>query len=219
MSLFLLKPTSLTIAHTSLLTTAHAQGHTVTTITIGAYPDTPLPNHPSLRLLEGYFHPEPLHAWARTLLTQTQMGDTVLLAESEFLQACFARSEGRNVLTLPTPRDADGLPLFHAISDALLATLRSKARVLPYLLKTGQDLLDSAMPETQTHKPGVIVSWLSTLLESNQPTVTADYIAIIDPETLTTPEEIEEGQSVLLTIALNLDPQTRIVDTVMLLRA
>jgi Pantoate-beta-alanine ligase len=177
--------------------------------------DIPLPDHPSLRLLEGYFSPEPLHEWVRALLVQTQPSDEILLAESEFLQASFARAEGRNVCTVPTPRDADSLPLLAPVPEAL----RPKARVLPYLLKTGQDLLDSAMPETQTHKPGVIVSWLVTLLESNQPTITADYIAIVDPETLTTPEEIEVGQAVLLTIALKLDAQTRLVDTVTLVRA
>jgi hypothetical protein len=191
--------------------------HKVMVIEIGTH-DTTLPNHPSLRLLEGYFQPEPLHQWARALLNQTQPGDEILLAESEFLQASFCRAEGRNVYTLPTPRDADSLSLLSSILWPIPENLRTKARVLPYLLKTGQDLLDSAMPETQTQKPGVIVSWLATLLESNQPTVTADYIAIIDPETLTTPEEIEIGQTVLLTIALQLDSQTRIVDTARLVR-
>jgi hypothetical protein len=202
----------------ALLDAAQANSQEVTIIEIGTH-DITLPNHTSLRLLEGYFYPDPLHQWARALLTQTQVGDEVMLAESEFLQASFARSEGRHVHALPTPRDTDSLPLLSFALWPLPESLRTKARVLPYLLKTGQDLLDSSTPETQTHKPGVIVSWLVTLLESNQPTVTADYIAIIDPETLTTPEEIEVGQTVLLTIALRLDAQTRIVDTVTLVRA
>jgi hypothetical protein len=203
-----------------VLTLAQEQGHSVKTIEIqdDNLASIPLPDHLALRLLEGYFAPEPLHRWARTLLQATTEGDAILLTEGDFLQARFAQDYGRRVLLVPTPRDADGLPQ-SLLTESLSPAMRQKARVLPYLLQTGQDLLDSAMPETQTQRPGVIVSWLTTLLESNQPTVTADYIALIDPHTLTTPEEIEEKHGVLLTIALRLDAQTRLVDTNAIFRA
>jgi hypothetical protein len=78
----------------ALLDAAHANSQDVTILEIQESDASAisLPNHPSLRLLEGYFHPEPLHQWARALLAQTQPGDEILLAESEFLHAHFARA-------------------------------------------------------------------------------------------------------------------------------
>ena len=48
------------------------------------------------------------------------------------------------------------------------------------------------MPETQTDKGPVIQHWLTTLLQSHQPTVEPDYIAVVDPDTLEDVDEIKD---------------------------
>jgi pantoate--beta-alanine ligase len=95
------------------------------------------------------------------------------------------------IVPCPTVREPDGLAM-SSRNIRLSPEAREQAKVIPYLLATAQDLLDSAMPETQTDKGPVIRHWLTTLLESNQPTVELDYLAVVDPDTLEDIDEIKD---------------------------
>jgi pantoate--beta-alanine ligase len=79
---------------------------------------------------------------------------------------------------------------------------RQQAKVIPYLLDTAQDLLDSATHETQTDKGPVLRHWLMTLLETQQPGAEVDYIAVVDPETLYDIEEITTSALVAVAIKI-----------------
>jgi pantothenate synthetase len=56
------------------------------------------------------------------------------------------------------------------------------------------------MPETQTDKGGVILHWLATLLESNQPDVRLECLAVVDTETFEAVEEIAERALVIVAV-------------------
>ena len=105
------------------------------------------------------------------------------------------------VIPCPTVREADGLAL-SSRNARLSPEARTQARVIPFLLSTAQDLLDSAGPETLTGSGPVIRQWLITLLESNAPTAKMDYIAVVDPDTLFDVDEIEERA--LVTVAVHI---------------
>ena len=55
-------------------------------------------------------------------------------------------------------------------------------------------------PESQTDKGAVIASWLHTLLESNAPEAKVDYIAVVDPDTLSDVEEIKDRALVAIAV-------------------
>jgi pantoate--beta-alanine ligase len=95
------------------------------------------------------------------------------------------------IVPCPTVREPDGLAM-SSRNVRLSPEAREQAKVIPYLLSTAQDLLDSAMPETQTDKGPVIRHWLTTLLESHQPAVELDYLAVVNPGTLEDVDEIKD---------------------------
>jgi pantoate--beta-alanine ligase len=87
------------------------------------------------------------------------------------------------IVPVPTVREPDGLAL-SSRNVRLSPEARRQALVIPYLLNTAQELLDSATAETRTSQGPVLRQWLVTLLESSQPSAQVDYIAVVDPETL-----------------------------------
>ena len=103
------------------------------------------------------------------------------------------------IIACPTVREADGLAM-SSRNTRLSPEARAEAKVIPYLLDTAQDLLDSATAETQTDKGGVIAAWLATLLASNAPTAKLDYIAVVDPDTLEPVDAIPEQALVALAV-------------------
>ncbi len=104
------------------------------------------------------------------------------------------------IVPVPTVRDPDGLAL-SSRNARLSPEARRQALVIPYLLNTAQELLDSATAETRTDHAPVLRQWLVSLLESGQPSVRMDYIAVVDPETLGDVDVILDP--VLVAIALH----------------
>ena len=105
------------------------------------------------------------------------------------------------VVPCPTVRESDGLAL-SSRNTRLSPEARKQALVIPFLLSTAQDLLDSAGPETLTENGPVLRQWLITLLESNQPTAKIDYIAVVDPDTLFDIDEIQTRALVAVAITI-----------------
>ena len=103
------------------------------------------------------------------------------------------------IIAAPTVREADGLAM-SSRNARLSPDARKAAKVVPYLLDTAQDLLDSVTPETQTDKGGVIAAWLRTLLESNAPDAELDYLAVVNPDTLVEVDEITDRAQVLIAV-------------------
>lgn len=168
-------------------------------------------------VLEGRFNPSYFEGYT-TVLTKflaCSQPDRLYLSEKSWQQIKVSErliadlGFGTQVVACPPIREQDGLAVSRE-SIALSDDDRKKARVLPYLLATAQDLLDSAMPETQTDKGGVIVHWLASLLQTNQPEIVCDYIAVVDPETFEPVDEIKERA--LVTIALRIG-ETRLTDS------
>jgi pantoate--beta-alanine ligase len=105
------------------------------------------------------------------------------------------------IVSVPTVREPDGLAL-SSRNVRLSPQAREQARVIPYLLNTAQELLDSATYETRTNQGPVLAHWLATLLQSSQPAAEIDYIAVVDPETLTGVDVIAERALVALAIRI-----------------
>ena len=105
------------------------------------------------------------------------------------------------IVPVPTAREPDGLAM-SSRNARLSPDARERARVIPYLLSTAQELLESATAETRTDQGPVLRHWLATLLASNQPTVETDYIAVVDPETLQDVDVIRERA--LVAVALRI---------------
>jgi pantoate--beta-alanine ligase len=166
-------------------------------------------NSPLTQTLEGKFRPGYFDSYTLTLtrLLASLAPDRLYLSEKSWQQLKVAErlisdlGFPTKIVACPAVREDDGLAISRT-SLLLSPEDRKKARVLPYLLATAQDLLDTAMPETQTDKGGVIVHWLAGLLASSQPDVIADYIAIADPETLEPLDEITDRA--LVAIALRI---------------
>ena len=112
------------------------------------------------------------------------------------------------IVPCPTVREPDGLAM-SSRNARLSPEGRERARVLPYLLDMAQDLLDAASFEQQTDQPAVLKQWLLSLLESHQPTLKADYIAVVDPETLIEVERIAERALVALAVRVD---DVRLID-------
>lgn len=119
-----------------------------------------------------------------------------------------------SIVGCPTMREPDGLAM-SSRNARLTPEAREKARVIPYLLDTAQDLLDTASYEQQTDQPGVLKHWLLSLLESGYPGLVPDYIAVVDSDTLVEPEKIAERA--LVAIALTVDG-VRLIDNKIIVR-
>ncbi len=105
------------------------------------------------------------------------------------------------IVSVPTVREPDGLAM-SSRNARLSPDARERARVIPYLLDTAQELLESATTETRTDSGPVLRQWLVSLLESHQPAAQVDYIAVMDPETLHEINEIRDRA--LVAIALHI---------------
>lgn len=113
-----------------------------------------------------------------------------------------------------TVREADGLAM-SSRNVRLSPEARQQAKVIPYLLQTAQDLLDSNTPETQTEQAGVLQSWLGTLLQSSQPDAKPDYIAVVHPQTLEPLDIIETEALVAVAITIG---GVRLIDNRVIVR-
>lgn len=166
------------------------------------YPDGSCTNvtvdGPLTRLLEGTFRPGHFAGVTTVVakLLNIVQADRAYFGEKDWQQLKVVQKMVAD-LNLPTTivpcatvREPDGLAL-SSRNARLSPEARQQARVIPFLLATAQDLLDSAGPETQTSSGPVVRHWLVTLLESNQPEVKMDYIAVVDPDTLFDIDEIE----------------------------
>ena len=177
---------------------------------------------PLTQELEGRFLPHYFTAFATGLIKQLCLiyPDRIYLSEKSYQQVQVARRLIQDlglpvsVVAVPPSREKDGLPVSRQ-ALALSPDDRKKARVLPYLMATAQDLLDTTTPESQTDKAGVLIHWLATLLQSSQPEVVADYIALVDPETFEPLDEIT-GRA-LIAIALRIG-EARLTDSRLLRR-
>jgi pantoate--beta-alanine ligase len=177
---------------------------------------------PLTRLLEG--HHRPGHFEGVTTVVAKLFGmvqpDRAYFGEKDWQQLKVVERMTRDldlpveIVPCPTTREPDGLAM-SSRNVRLSPEARQKAGVIPFLLDTAQDLLDSAGPETQTDKGPVLRHWLLTLLESNQPTIMADYIAVVDPETLFDIEEIRDRA--LVAIAARVDG-VRLIDNRIIVR-
>jgi pantoate--beta-alanine ligase len=105
------------------------------------------------------------------------------------------------VVPCPTVREPDGLAM-SSRNVRLSPDAREAARVIPYLLRTAQELLDTATYEMQTNQGPVLRQWLLTLLESQQPEAKVDYIAVVDPETLIDVDEIKDRALVAIAMRI-----------------
>jgi pantoate--beta-alanine ligase len=159
------------------------------------------------RLLEGAFRPGHFDGVTTVVakLFHIVQPDRAYFGEKDWQQLQVIRKMTSDltlpieIIGVPTIREADGLAM-SSRNVRLSPEAREKAKVLPFLLKTAQDLLDSATPETQTDKGPVIAQWLTTLLESNAPDAKVDYIAVVDPETLISIDEITDTALVALAV-------------------
>lgn len=177
---------------------------------------------PLTRLLEGAFRPG--HFEGVTTVVAKLLGmvspDRAYFGEKDWQQLQVIRRMVADlnlpvqIVPCPTVREPDGLAM-SSRNARLSPEARQQARVIPYLLATAQDLLDSAGPETQTQNGPVIRHWLTTLLESNQPTAQVDYIAVVDPETLFDVDEITD--KALVAIALRIGG-VRLIDNRVIVR-
>lgn len=190
------------------------------------YPDgfstTVTVDGPLTRLLEGAFRPGHF-AGVTTVVAKllSMVGpDVAYFGEKDWQQLQVVRRMVRDlnlpvqIVGCPTVREVDGLAM-SSRNTRLSPEARQQARVVPFLLDTAQDLLDSAGPETQTQQGPVIRHWLQTLLASNQPAAQADYIAVVDPETLFDVEEITDRALVAVAIRIG---GVRLIDNRIIMR-
>jgi len=162
---------------------------------------------PVTRMLEGYFRPGHFAGVTTVVakLFHIVQPDRAYFGEKDWQQLKVIEKMVRDlafpltIVPCPTVREADGLAM-SSRNIRLSPEARSTAKVIPFLLNTAQDLLDSATPETQTDKGPVIVSWLRTLLETNAPDAKTDYIVIVDPDTLVEVDEIQEKALVAIAV-------------------
>lgn len=118
------------------------------------------------------------------------------------------------IVPCATVREADGLAI-SSRNVRLSPEARKSAKVIPYLLDTAQDLLDSVTAETQTDKGPVIAAWLRTLLESNAPDAKLDYLVVVDPETLVEVDEITDRALVIIAVHIG---GVRLIDNRIIVR-
>jgi len=162
---------------------------------------------PLTKAWEGHFRPghfAGVTTVVAKLLTIVQC-DRAFFGEKDWQQLAVIRQMVRDlaipagIVGVPTVREADGLAM-SSRNARLSPEARKTAKVIPYLLDTAQDLLDSVTPETQTDKGGVIAAWLRTLLESNAPDARLDYLAVVDPDTLMEVDEVTTVAQVIIAV-------------------
>ena len=159
------------------------------------------------RLLEGYYRPGHFEGVTTVVakLFHIVQPDRAYFGEKDWQQLQVIAKMTRDlalpieIVPCPTTREPDGLAM-SSRNVRLSPEARTKARVIPFLLQSAQDLLDSAGPEIQTNQGPILRQWLLTLLESNQPTITMDYIAVVEPETLTDIDLIEDRALVAIAV-------------------
>jgi len=118
------------------------------------------------------------------------------------------------IVPCPTVREPGGLAM-SSRNARLSPEARAQAKILPSLLDSAQDLLDSATFASQTDHGPVLAQWLGTLLESNVPSALVDYIAVVDPETLEGIDEIQGRALVALAIRIG---GVRLIDNRLIIR-
>ncbi len=161
------------------------------------------------RLLEGYYRPGHFEGVATVVakLFTMVMPDRAYFGEKDWQQLKVIERMTRDlnlpieIVPCPTAREADGLAM-SSRNVRLSPEARVQAKVIPFLMQSAQDLLDSAGPEIQTNQGPVLRQWLLTLLESNQPGAQLDYIAVVDPETLVDVDEITERALVAIAVRI-----------------
>ena len=161
------------------------------------------------RLLEGYYRPGHFEGVATVVAKLFGMvqPDRAYFGEKDWQQLKVVERMTRDlnlaveIVPCPTMREPDHLAM-SSRNVRLSPEARDQARVIPFLLETAQDLLDSAGPETQTDKGSVLRQWLLTLLESNQPEAKLDYLAVVNPETLIDVEEISDRALVAIAVRI-----------------
>lgn len=177
---------------------------------------------PLTRLLEGYFRPghfDGVTTVVAKLLNMVQP-DRAYFGEKDWQQLQVVKKMVRDldmpvtIVPSATVREPDGLAM-SSRNVRLSEEGRKRAKVVPYLLDTAQDLLDSASREMQTDQGPVLRHWLMTLLESNAPDARADYIAVVDPDTLFDVDEITDRA--LVAVAVHIDG-VRLIDNRIIVR-
>ena len=166
-----------------------------------------LMDSPLTKAWEGYFRPGHFAGVTTVVakLLNIARCDRAYFGEKDWQQLAVVTRMARDlalpvtVVACPTAREADGLAM-SSRNARLSEDARKTAKVIPFLLDTAQDLLDSVTPETQTDKGPVIASWLRTLLESNAPGATLDYLVVVDPETLAEVDEITSRALVIIAV-------------------
>ena len=161
------------------------------------------------KLLEGHFRPG--HFAGVTTVVAKLFGmvqpDRAYFGEKDWQQLKVIQRMTADldlpvtIVPCPTVREPDNLAM-SSRNIRLSPEARQQARVIPYLLDTAQDLLDTATYEMQTNQGPVLQHWLRTLLESQNPSAEVDYIAVVDPETLIGVEEIKERALVAIAIRI-----------------
>jgi pantoate--beta-alanine ligase len=177
---------------------------------------------PLTRVLEGAFRPGHYAGVATVVakLFNIVQPDRAYFGEKDWQQL---KVIGRMVADLnlpitivpcPTVREPDGLAM-SSRNARLSPEAREQAKILPYLLDTAQELLDSTTYASQTDHGPVLAQWLATLLESSTPSAQADYIAVVDPETLEGVDEITDRALVALAVRIG---GVRLIDNRLIIR-
>ncbi|MBC8102061.1 MAG: pantoate--beta-alanine ligase [Cytophagales bacterium] len=159
------------------------------------------------RLLEGTFRPGHFAGVATVVakLLNILQPDRAYFGEKDWQQLKVVERMVADlnlpvaVVPCPTVREPDGLAM-SSRNTRLSPEARQQAKVIPYLLDTAQDLLDSSNREMPTNLGPVLRHWLLTLLESHQPTAEREYIAVVDPETLVDVNEITDRALVVIAL-------------------
>ncbi|MBC7807805.1 MAG: pantoate--beta-alanine ligase [Akkermansiaceae bacterium] len=177
---------------------------------------------PLTKAWEGYFRPGHFAGVTTVVakLLHIAQCDRAYFGEKDWQQLAVVNQMVRDlslptvIVSCPTVREADGLAM-SSRNARLSAESRKTAKVIPYLLDTAQDLLDSVTAETQTDKGPVIAAWLRTLLESNAPEAKLDYLVVVDPETLAEVDEITERALVIIAVHIG---GVRLIDNRVIVR-
>ncbi len=177
---------------------------------------------PLTKAWEGFFRPGHFAGVTTVVakLLHIVQCDRAYFGEKDWQQLAVVTQMARDlalpvaIVPCPTVREPDGLAM-SSRNVRLSPDARKTARVIPYLLDTAQDLLDSVTAETQTDKGPVIAAWLRTLLESNAPDAKLDYLAVVDSETLMEMDEITDSARVIIAVHIG---GVRLIDNRVIVR-
>jgi len=171
---------------------------------------------PLAELLEGYFRPNHFEGVCTVVakLFNIVQPDRAYFGEKDWQQLKVVERMTADldlpvqIVPCPTIREPDGLAL-SSRNARLSPEGREKARVIPYLLDAAQDLLDTASYQQPTDQGPVLRQWLVSLLQSHQPALELDYLAVVNPETLVDVDAITDRA--LVAVALRVDG-VRLID-------